>query len=47
LRAFLEPKFAKWWLPDAFVFVNEIPRTSTGKFLKAQLREQYKDWRWE
>ncbi len=47
LREFLAPKFAKWWLPDAFVFVDEIPRTSTGKFLKAALRERFKDWRWE
>ena len=42
LRAFLEPQFAKWWLPDGYVFVAEIPRTSTGKFMKAQLREQFK-----
>jgi len=42
LTAFLEPRFAKWWLPDAYVFVSEIPRTSTGKFLKSQLREQFK-----
>ncbi len=43
LRAFLEPKFAKWWLPDAYVFVDEIPRTSTGKFLKSRLREQFRE----
>ena len=47
LRAYLAPKFAKFWLPDAFVFIDAIPRTSTGKMLKAQLREQFKDWRWE
>jgi fatty-acyl-CoA synthase len=46
LRAFLEPIVAKFWLPDAFVFVDEIPRTSTGKFLKSQLRERFKDWSW-
>jgi len=44
LRAHLAPKFAKFWLPDAFEFVDEIPRTSTGKMLKAKLREQFKDW---
>ena len=33
--------FAKWWLPDDYVFVDEIPRTSTGKFLKSALRERY------
>jgi fatty-acyl-CoA synthase len=43
LRAFIAPHFAKWWLPDAIVFVPEIPKTSTGKFLKSALREQYGD----
>jgi Acyl-CoA synthetases (AMP-forming)/AMP-acid ligases II len=43
LRAFLADTFPKWWLPDAFVFVEAIPRTSAGKFLKAKLREQYRD----
>ena len=41
LRAFLEPRFAKFWLPDEFVFAEEIPRTAAGKFLKTALREQY------
>jgi fatty-acyl-CoA synthase len=44
LRAFIAPQFAKWQLPDDFVFVESLPRTSTGKFLKTALREQYKDW---
>ncbi len=47
LRAFLAPRFAKWWLPDAFVFVSDIPKTSAGKFQKARLRQQYRDWSWE
>jgi fatty-acyl-CoA synthase len=41
LQAHLEGKFAKFWMPDAFVFVDAIPRTSTGKFLKTKLRDQY------
>jgi fatty-acyl-CoA synthase len=41
LRAFLEPHFAKWWLPDAYVFAKEIPLTGAGKFLKRELRERY------
>ncbi|MCS7068942.1 MAG: long-chain fatty acid--CoA ligase [Meiothermus sp.] len=45
LRAFLEPRFARWWLPDAYVFVDEIPRTSTGKFLKSRLREQFREYK--
>ena len=40
IARFLEPKFAKWWLPDEYRFVDAIPRTSTGKFLKRALREK-------
>jgi len=40
IAKFLEPKFAKWWLPDEYRFVDAIPRTSTGKFLKRELREK-------
>ncbi len=47
LRAFLADKFAKWQLPDAFVFAEEIPRTSAGKFQKSRLREQFANWKWE
>ncbi len=46
LRAHLETRFAKWQVPDAFVFVPEIPKTSVGKFRKAALREQFREWRW-
>jgi fatty-acyl-CoA synthase len=41
LRAFLEPRFAKFWLPDEFVFAKEVPRSAAGKFLKSALRQQY------
>ena len=41
LREHLAPSFAAFWLPDAFVAVEQIPRTSTGKFLKSRLRELY------
>ncbi|MDH2900373.1 MAG: long-chain fatty acid--CoA ligase [archaeon] len=44
---FIAPKFAKWWIPDAVVFVDEIPRTSVGKFQKSKLREQFCDWKWD
>ncbi|MFD2629712.1 long-chain fatty acid--CoA ligase [Oceanobacillus kapialis] len=43
LLAFLEPQFAKYWIPDDVLFYNEIPKTSVGKFLKRQLRDQVKD----
>jgi fatty-acyl-CoA synthase len=47
LRDFLAKDFAKWQLPDAFVFLNAIPRTSVGKFKKIALREQFAGWKWE
>ncbi len=47
LLVFLAEKFAKWQLPDAFIFASEIPRTSVGKFLKTKLREEYANWEWK
>ena len=47
LRAFLSQTFAKWQLPDAFVFIDTIPRTSVGKFKKLALREQFANWNWD
>ncbi len=41
LNDFLSQNFAKWWLPDAYEVIDEIPRTSTGKFLKTALRERF------
>jgi fatty-acyl-CoA synthase len=41
LNAELAKHFAKWQLPDAYEFIAEIPRTSTGKFWKAKLRERF------
>jgi fatty-acyl-CoA synthase len=47
LKDFLAPRFASFWLPDAYVFVEAIPRTAAGKFLKSALRERYADWKWD
>ena len=41
LISYLEPRFPKWWLPDAVEFVEEIPKTSVGKFKKSALRERF------
>ena len=41
---FLEDKVAKWWLPDAVVFVDELPHTATGKLLKIAVRDKYQDY---
>jgi fatty-acyl-CoA synthase len=43
LQEYLGTQFAKWWLPDDIIFMEEIPKTSVGKFLKRALREQLKD----
>jgi fatty-acyl-CoA synthase len=41
LQTHLEPSFAKFWLPEQYLFVDQIPRTSTGKFQKSKLRDLY------
>jgi fatty-acyl-CoA synthase len=43
--AHLTEHVAKWWLPDAIEFVDELPHTATGKLLKTALREQFKEYR--
>jgi len=43
LIAHLAKSFTKWWLPDDILFIEEIPKTSVGKFKKITLREQYQD----
>jgi fatty-acyl-CoA synthase len=45
LNEHLAPRFAKWWLPDRYEFVDEIPKTSVGKFKKTALREQFAEER--
>jgi fatty-acyl-CoA synthase len=41
---FLQDKFARWWLPDDVVFLEEIPKTGVGKFDKKLLRERFRDY---
>ena len=41
LRAHLAGQVAKWWLPDAIEFVDDLPHTATGKISKKQLRERF------
>lgn len=47
LCEFLASRFAKWQLPDAFVFLDELPHTSTGKLSKLELRKRFAGWRWD
>jgi fatty-acyl-CoA synthase len=41
LRRFLGERVAKWWLPERWAFVQEVPKTSVGKFDKKVLRARY------
>jgi fatty-acyl-CoA synthase len=45
MLAHLKGKIAKWWLPDAVVFVDEIPHTAAGKILKTELRRRFADFK--
>jgi fatty-acyl-CoA synthase len=44
ITTLLKTQFLSWQLPEAFVVLDAIPRTSTGKFWKAKLRELFPDW---
>jgi fatty-acyl-CoA synthase len=46
LNGHLAAGFPRWWLPDAYEFIDEVPKTSTGKFQKSALRERYGGWIW-
>ena len=45
IRTHLATQVAKWWLPDAIEFVDELPHTATGKLSKKTLREQFRHYR--
>jgi fatty-acyl-CoA synthase len=43
LREFLADKVVRWWLPERWTFVDEVPRTSVGKYDKKTIRARYAD----
>ncbi len=43
--AYLDGKIAKWWMPDDVIVVEDLPHTATGKLLKTELRERFKDYK--
>ena len=43
LRTYLMDKVARWWLPERWAFIDEVPKTSVGKFDKKVLRARYHD----
>jgi fatty-acyl-CoA synthase len=41
VRDFLEGRVARWWVPERIEFIEEVPKTSVGKFSKKTLRERF------
>jgi fatty-acyl-CoA synthase len=41
LRAHLTERVPKWWIPERFEFIDEVPKTSVGKFDKKLLRSRF------
>ena len=41
LREYLSSRVAKWWIPERWAFIEEVPKTSVGKFDKKVLRAKY------
>jgi fatty-acyl-CoA synthase len=41
LVAFLKDRVPRWWLPDQWTFIEEIPKTSVGKFDKKVMRAAF------
>jgi fatty-acyl-CoA synthase len=41
LRTFLEERVAHWWIPEQVELIDEVPKTSVGKFSKKTLRERF------
>ncbi|WP_029107884.1 long-chain fatty acid--CoA ligase [Mycobacterium sp. URHD0025] len=47
LREFLADKVVRWWLPERWAFVEEVPRTSVGKYDKKTIRARHADGAYE
>ncbi|MGY1771794.1 long-chain fatty acid--CoA ligase [Blastococcus sp. SYSU D00813] len=43
----IRPLVAKWWMPDAVEFIDEVPKTSVGKFSKKDLRSKFAEYQLE
>ena len=43
MLSFLGPRVARWWLPERWAYVDELPKTSVGKFDKKALRKKVAD----
>jgi fatty-acyl-CoA synthase len=47
LRTFLDGRVAKWWLPERWSFIDQVPRTSVGKYDKKTIRARHADGEYE
>ncbi|WP_170847430.1 fatty acid--CoA ligase [Mycolicibacterium fluoranthenivorans] len=47
LREFLADKVVRWWLPERWTFITQVPRTSVGKYDKKTIRAQHADGSYE
>jgi fatty-acyl-CoA synthase len=47
LREFLADKVVRWWLPERWTFVDQVPRTSVGKYDKKTIRARHADGEYE
>jgi fatty-acyl-CoA synthase len=43
LREFLADKVVRWWLPERWTFIEQVPRTSVGKYDKKTIRARHAD----
>ena len=41
LSEYLQDKVAKWWIPERWTFIDEVPKTSVGKYDKKVLRSRH------
>ena len=41
IKEFLAERVPKWWIPNDLEIIEEVPKTSVGKFSKKTLREQF------
>jgi acyl-CoA synthetase (AMP-forming)/AMP-acid ligase II len=41
LREFLADKVVRWWLPERWIFIDHVPRTSVGKYVKKTIRTRH------
>jgi len=47
LRAFMAEHIPRWQLPERWCFIDEVPKTSVGKFSKRRMREAYQGGQYE